>query len=197
MEVLHNDEPQMEATTPVEKTNWKAVVLDFVETIALALLLFIGINTVSARVRVEGFSMQPTLQDGEFVLVNRVAYRFGQPERGDIIVFRDPNNINGKDLIKRIIGLPGDTIVIRDGTVSLNGQLLHEDYIAAPPVYSGQWEVPPGHLFVLGDNRNDSSDSHSWGLLPIENVIGKAVLIYWPPPEWNILKHPEVLASTP
>jgi signal peptidase I len=187
----------MEATTPVEKTNWKAVVLDFVETIALALLLFIGINTVSARVRVEGFSMQPTLQDGEFVLVNRVAYRFGQPERGDIIVFRDPNNINGKDLIKRIIGLPGDTIVIRDGTVSLNGQLLHEDYIAAPPVYSGQWEVPPGHLFVLGDNRNDSSDSHSWGLLPIENVIGKAVLIYWPPPEWNILKHPEVLASTP
>lgn len=197
MEVLHNDEPQMEATTPVERTNWKAVVLDFVETIALALLLFIGINTVSARVRVEGFSMQPTLQDGEFVLVNRVAYRFGQPERGDIIVFRDPNNLNGKDLIKRIIGLPGDTIVIRDGTVSLNGQLLHEDYIAAPPVYSGQWEVPPGHLFVLGDNRNDSSDSHSWGLLPIENVIGKAVLIYWPPPEWNILKHPEVLASTP
>ncbi|MGC8857090.1 MAG: signal peptidase I [Anaerolineae bacterium] len=197
MEVLHNDEPQMEAATPVEKTNWKAVVLDFVETITLALLLFIGINTVSARVRVEGFSMQPTLQDGEFVLVNRVAYRFGQPERGDIIVFRDPNNPHGKDLIKRIIGLPGDTIVIHDGTVSLNGQLLHEDYIAAPPVYSGQWEVPAGHLFVLGDNRNDSSDSHSWGLLPIENVIGKAVLIYWPPPEWNILKHPEVLASTP
>lgn len=196
MEVLHPDEPQVE-TTPVEKTNWKAILLDFVETIALAILLFMGINSVSARVRVEGFSMQPTLQDGEFVLVNRVAYRFGEPQRGDIIVFRDPNNPHGKDLIKRIIGLPGDTIVIGDGIVSVNGQMLHEDYIAAPPVYSGQWEVPPGHLFVLGDNRNDSSDSHSWGLLPIENIIGKAVLIYWPPPEWNILQHPEVLASQP
>jgi signal peptidase I len=197
LEVLHNDEPQVEETSPLQKSNWKAVVLDFVETIALALLLFLAINTVSARVRVEGFSMQPTLQDGEFVLVNRVAYRFGQPERGDIIVFRDPNSPHGKDLIKRIIGLPGDRIVIRDGVVSLNGQPLHEDYIAAPPAYSGEWEVPAGHLFVLGDNRNDSSDSHSWGLLPIENIVGKAVLIYWPPPEWNILKHPEVLASTP
>lgn len=171
-----------------EKIKWGQIIFDILETVVLAVVLFVGINAVSARVRVDGFSMNPTLRDGEFVLVNRLAYQFGEVQRGDIIVFRYPRDPE-QDLIKRVIGLPGDEIVIEGGAVSLNGEVLHEPYIAAAPAYAGRWQVPEGFLFVLGDNRNDSSDSHSWGLLPAENVIGKAVLIYWPPPQWSVIRH--------
>ena len=175
-------EPQEEKSSA-----WIQFIRDLFETIILAVVLFIAINAVSARVRVDGFSMRPTLQDGEYILVNRLAFNNGLPERGDIIVFQSP--LNDQDLIKRVIGLPGETVQIFDGKVSVNGNVLSEAYIAAAPVYNGEWSVPADHLFVLGDNRNDSSDSHAWGLLPAENVIGKALLIYWPPPEWGVLTH--------
>jgi signal peptidase I len=172
----------------------KRFFIDLLETIILAVVLFFAINAVSARVRVDGFSMVPTLQDGEYVLVNRLAYRNSLPERGDIIVFASPQ-ANDLDLIKRVIGLPGDKVKISGGVVEVNGQSLDEPYIAAAPVYNGEWEVPEDRLFVLGDNRNDSSDSHAWGLLPLENVIGKAILIYWPIPDWNLIDHVESVAA--
>jgi len=168
--------------------------VDLFETIVLAVVLFFAINAVSARVRVDGFSMVPTLQDGEYVLVNRLAYRTSLPDRGDIIVFVSPQT-SDLDLIKRVIGLPGDHIRIMNGEVQVNGQVLDEDYIAAAPIYSGEWNVPEDNLFVLGDNRNDSSDSHAWGLLPIDNVIGKAILIYWPIPEWTLIEHVDTVAA--
>jgi signal peptidase I len=172
----------------------KQFFVDLLETIILAVVLFFAINAVSARVRVDGFSMVPTLQDGEYVLVNRLAFRNKLPERGDIIVFVSPQ-VSDLDLIKRVIGLPGDIIRISGGEVQVNGQVLNEPYIAAAPIYNGEWNVPEGNLFVLGDNRNDSSDSHAWGLLPIDNVIGKAILIYWPIPEWNLIQHVETVAA--
>lgn len=172
----------------------KQFFVDLLETIVLAVVLFFAINAVSARVRVDGFSMVPTLQDGEYVLVNRLAFRNKLPERGDIIVFVSPQ-VSDLDLIKRVIGLPGDKIRISGGVVEVNGQALNEPYIAAAPIYNGEWSVPEGNLFVLGDNRNDSSDSHAWGLLPIENVIGKAILIYWPIPEWTLIQHVETVAA--
>ena len=172
----------------------KRFFIDLLETIVLAVVLFFAINAVSARVRVDGFSMVPTLQDGEYVLVNRLAYRTKLPERGDIIVFVSPQT-SDLDLIKRVIGVPGDTVTIANGAVQVNGQVLQEPYIAAAPIYNGQWSVPEGKLFVLGDNRNDSSDSHAWGLLPLDNVIGKAILIYWPIPEWNLIDHVEWAAA--
>jgi signal peptidase I len=178
---------------PVQSIKWGQIVLDIVETVVLAVVLFLGINAISARVRVDGFSMNPTLLNGEFVLVNRMAYRMGDMQRGDIIVFRS-TTAPDLDLIKRIIGLPGDQVDIQEGQVRVNGQALSEPYIAAAPNYRGTWQVPEGHLFVLGDNRNDSSDSHQWGLLPFDNIVGKAVLIYWPPPEWNIIDHYELPA---
>ncbi len=185
---------EVPAETPEqEKIHWGRLLLDIFETLALAALLFVGINAISARVRVDGFSMRPTLEDGEFVLVNRLAYRFGDFQRGDIIVFRFPMDPQ-QELIKRVIGLPGDTIYIQHKNVSVNGQILVEPYIAEEPAYEGSWQVPDGYLFVLGDNRNDSSDSHSWGLLPMENVVGKAILIYWPPPLWNVIEHTNVVA---
>lgn len=193
METL-NQETQAEVAPVEEKMNWGRFLLDVVETVILAVVLFVGINAVSARVRVDGFSMRPTLEDGEFLLVDKVSYFLGEVKRGDIIVFHFPLNPD-EELIKRVIGLPGDHIVVQEGQVFVNGQMLNESYIAQPPLYNGDWMVADGHLFVLGDNRNNSNDSKDWGMLPAENVVGKAVLIYWPPPMWDVLEHPEVIAS--
>ena len=176
---------------PKQTDNWKRFVLDILETVILAVVLYFGINAISARVRVDGLSMNPTLQHGEYVLVSRLSYRTGHPQRGDIIVFSFPGD-QKQDLIKRVIGLPGEVISIRNGEVLVNGVKLEEPYIAQSPVYNGEWTVGEGQLFVLGDNRNDSKDSHQWGLLPVENVIGKALLIYWPPPDWQAISHYEI-----
>jgi len=180
-ETQYQPEPVVE-----QPTNWKRFFLDILETVILAVVLFFGINAVSARVRVDGFSMRPTLEDGEYILVNKLAYKTGEAARGDIIVFIFPVNPQ-EDLIKRVIGLPGETISIHNGVVSVNGVPLTEPYIASPPAYDGDWVIPEGQLFVLGDNRNDSRDSHQWQFLPLENVIGKAVLIYWPPQQWQAI----------
>jgi signal peptidase I len=177
-----------------EKIHWGRALFDIFETLALAAVLFLGINAVSARVRVDGYSMLPTLEDGEFVLVSKVNYQIGDVERGDIIVFHFPMDPE-QELIKRVIGLPGDFVSVQNGAVSVNGRALVEPYIAAPPAYTGEWTVPQGHLFVLGDNRNDSSDSHSWGYLPFEKVVGKAIVIYWPPPYWKIIEHTPLFAA--
>jgi len=197
--LLQNLQPEGQLDQPLstqEKTDWKRFLIDLFETVGLAVVLFLIINTVSARVRVDGFSMLPTLHDGEFVLVNKLSYRVGTPTRGDIIVFRSTTT-NDLDLIKRIMGVPGDKISIHNGQVIINGQTLTEPYINAEPNYSGEWQVPDGYLFVLGDNRNDSSDSHAWGFLPEQNVIGKAMLIYWPPPEWAMINHMQIAVAAP
>lgn len=172
---------------------WIRFVLDVLETILLAAILFLTINALSARVRVEGFSMVPTLQDGEFVLVNRLAYQFGAHQRGDIIVFHHPSGQKQEDLIKRIIGLPGDHIKAEGGTISVNGTKLKENYIEAAPAYTGEWDVPDGQLFVLGDNRNNSSDSHQWGFVQYDDIVGKAVVIYWPLKEMKPIEHPDLI----
>ncbi|MBI5354519.1 MAG: signal peptidase I [Chloroflexi bacterium] len=203
METLQQDE-QAEIQEPVvegqvgeeEKINWRRFGLDILETLLLALILFFAINGISARVRVDGFSMRPTLEDGEFVLVSKLSYLFGSAQRGDIIVFHFPMNPQ-EELIKRVIGLPGDHVRISAGNVYVNEQKLTEPYIAATPSYSGEWLVAEGQLFVLGDNRNNSNDSKDWGLLPSKNVVGKAVLIYWPPPLWDVIQHPQLIVQTP
>ena len=177
-----------------EKTDWKRFLIDLLETVGLAVVLFLIINSVSARVRVDGVSMLPTLQNGEFILVNKLAYDMGTPTRGDIIVFRS-TTAPDLDLIKRIMGIPGDKISIHSGQVVINGQTLSEPYINAIPNYNGDWQVPDGYLFVLGDNRTNSSDSHLWGFLPEKNVIGKALVIYWPPPEWAMINHIQIAAA--
>ncbi len=174
---------------------WRFLV-DLLETLLLSVVLFLGINAVTARVMVEGFSMRPTLDDGGYVLVNKIAYRSSLPEYGDIIVFHFPVDPN-QDFIKRVIGLPGDTIAVRDGKVIVNDYSLDEPYIAAEPLYIGRWTVPEGQIFVLGDNRNNSSDSHSWGAVPLENIVGKAVVVYWPPPNWQIIKHIQIEITAP
>jgi len=174
---------------------WRFLV-DLLETLLLSVALFLGINAITARVMVDGFSMRPTLDNGEYVLVNKMAFRSSLPEYGDIIVFHFPIDPE-QDFIKRVIGLPGDEISVRNGKVILNDYSLTEPYIAAAPLYTGNWTVPEGQVFVLGDNRNNSSDSHSWGSVPMENVVGKAMVIYWPPPNWQFIKHIQIVIDTP
>ncbi len=166
------------------------------ETVVLSVLLFAGINTISARIRVDGFSMEPTLRNGEFVIVNKLAYKLGSPAVGDVIVFHYPRDPS-QEYIKRVIGLPGDQVKVSGGQVFVNDKLLEEPYIASPPRYNSQWEVPAGGLFVLGDNRNNSSDSHNWGAVPLENIIGKALFVYWPPDQWGFITHPALANAGP
>ena len=170
------------------KSGFRRIILDVLETLLISAVLFLGINAISARIRVDGFSMEPSLHTGEFVIVNKLAYRLGSPLRGDVVVFlfpRDPE----QEYIKRVIGLPGEEITISNGQVRVNGKALDEAYILKSPLYSGTWKVPDNQLFVLGDNRNNSSDSHNWGFVPMEYVIGKAVFVYWPPEDWGIIAH--------
>jgi len=168
--------------------------IDTIETILLALILFFGINAISARVRVENVSMKPTLQPGEFVLVNKIAYKIGKPQIGDIIVFHYPRDPK-EDYIKRLIGRPGDEVTVKDGQVYVNDQPLNEPYIAAAPAYDGSWTVPADSVFVLGDNRNQSSDSHSWGFVPLDFVVGKALFIYWPLQQFQVIEHPATVIA--
>jgi len=163
----------------------------------LSAILFLGINAVSARIRVESISMQPTLYEQDFVLVNRLAYRLGELHRKDVIVFNPPIDAAEEPYIKRVIGLPGDTIRIAGGQVFVNDQLLQETYLKAPPGYNGVWVVPEDSVFVLGDNRNNSSDSRIWGMVPVSNIIGKALVIYWPVNHWKLLDQATAAAAAP
>ncbi len=187
---------QAENVAPAGGTSIWRFVLDVFETIVLSVLLFLAINGVSARIRVDGFSMEPTLLNGEFVIVNKMAYTIGEPTTGDVIVFHYPRDPE-QEFIKRVIGLPGDEVRISAGQVYINDQALAEPYIAAPPRYDSQWQVPEQSLFVLGDNRNNSSDSHNWGPVPLENVIGKAVIVYWPPSNWGLIEHTTAVSAAP
>jgi signal peptidase I len=188
--------PPQEETSNKNKSSWKHFLIDITETIVLALVLTFAINQVSARVRVENVSMQPTLFQGEFLLVNKLAYIKNLPRTGDIIIFHAPPT-PGEDFIKRVIGAPGDNVLIKDGRVFVNNFQLEEDYVADVPVYNGEWDVPLDKVFVLGDNRNSSSDSHVWGYVPLTNVIGKAVLIYWPLSEATLLQHSNIVTAAP
>lgn len=176
-------------------SDWRRAALDIFETLLLSLVLFFGINSLTARIRVESISMQPTLYAGDMVLVNRLAYKFGQPERGEIIVFKYPPEPTQTPYIKRVIGLPGDKIQIAGGQVTVNGQVLVEPYIAAQTSRGGEWTVPENSLFVMGDNRNNSSDSRAWGMVPFGNIIGKALFIYWPFEHAGALTHSIAVAA--
>jgi len=151
--------------------------------VVLAVLLVLA-NLMSMRFVVEGRSMSPTLEDGQFLLISRMDYWFNEPLRGDIAVF----HLNDTDLIKRIIGLPYETVEFRQGQVYINGAMLDEPYL--PETCSIRhcpdsfWQLGADEYFVLGDNRNHSRDSRFFGAITRQNVIGKAILRYWPPQDY-------------
>lgn len=192
------EDPNQIPTPPAEPESKRKLLtpfLELIQTLALAAILYFAVDAVLARVIVENISMEPTLYPGNFVLVNRMAYKWGgQTHVGDIVIFHNPNDLS-VDYIKRIVGTPGDTVRISNGEVVVNGIALNEPYVAAPPNYSGEWTVPPDSIFVLGDNRNNSEDSHVWGFVPMTDVIGKALVVYWPMDRFRVISHPNMLAA--
>lgn len=160
-----------------------------VQILAIALCLAVLVRVVIAEPRyIPSDSMVPTLQVGDRLVVEKLSYRLQPAATGDIVVFDPPPLLQDlgyeahRAFIKRVIGTPGSTVEVRDGTVYVNNQPLQEPYIDHPPNYQlGPVQVPPDQLLVLGDNRNNSNDSHVWGYLPQGNVIGRAVFRFWPP----------------
>jgi signal peptidase I len=155
--------------------------------IAILVILF-----VYQPVKVEGTSMMPSLEDQERIFINKFIYRFGMGDiqRGDMVVFWFPGDPS-KSYIKRVIGLPGDTVEIANGQVSVNGRALKEDYVPSNYRDTQSIEpehVPPDHYFVLGDHRSSSNDSRSWGSVHRRHIYGKAVFVYWPIEKMGLIR---------
>lgn len=189
----------------------RGFLFESLETVLLALAVFLVLQASVQNFRVEGISMDPTLGNGQYLLVNKLVYEpipfqsaeasdgkttggvqswifpFHPPRLGDIIVFHEPNDPD-RDFVKRVIGLPGDTVEMRSGEVYVNGALLPEPYLTRRDTTNlAPVEVPSGHYFVLGDNRRVSYDSRELGPIPQENIVGKAWFSYWPLSELDFL----------
>ena len=185
----------------------KSALREVVEVLALAALVFFGARAILDNFLVTGPSMQPTLHTGQYLIINKAVYLrsswlerlnpFGQPgdahyvfhppRRGEIIVLQPPVPSNGL-FIKRVIGEPGDSVEVRRGQVLVNGSPLVEPYLREPARQDYPRQVVPGgQFFVLGDNRNQSEDSRFFGMVPAQNIVGKAWVKYWPPSEWGMV----------
>lgn len=165
-----------------------AFFLDILQVVvfAVAIFLFVYLLVLQPH-KIRGESMMPNFQDGEYLLTDKVTYRFNEPKRGDVIVFKAPVG-NEEDFIKRIIGLPGESVSVHDNHVYVDNHLLDESYIdPSVPTSAGRFlpegesvVVPAGQYFVLGDNRPHSSDSRTWGFVTMDRINGRAWLVYWP-----------------
>lgn len=203
-------------TKPTTQLPVKSFWREVLETVLLTIIIFFMVKSLIANFRILGSSMEPSFHTEQLVLVNKAAYfhfdtnawtrlipgiqpnlnqdlfwTFGGPKRGDVVIFEPPDSIN-EDYIKRVIGLPGDRVEVKGGKVYLNEQAIDEPYIKEAP-YSpyAATVVPPNNLFVMGDNRNASRDSRSFGMLPVDKIVGKALFVYWPSGDkWGVV--PEV-----
>ena len=173
-----NKQPQ----SPKQENPW----VELTQTVVTAVILAFGIWTFVAEARyIPSSSMEPTLEINDRLIIEKMSYRFREPVRGDVVVFNPTEALKAQDFndafIKRIIGLPGETVLVREGKVYVNGEQITEKYIAEDPNYDyGPVVVPEGEYLVLGDNRNNSYDSHYWGFVPQDKIIGKAFVRFWP-----------------
>lgn len=170
---------------------------EFASTALLVVIVFGASRLLVQNVQVRGLSMYPTLQNGEYMLVDTLSYRLHGPDRGDIIIFHPP--VDHEDYVKRVIGLPGELVAVKEGTVYIDGKPLKEPYLRMPHTYNWAAErVPSGDVFVLGDNRDQSYDSHWWTnaqgkpvpWLAENQIIGRAMLAYWPPSDLHLFTAP-------
>jgi len=158
-------------------------------TVLIAVAVFALLRLTVQSYTVVMSSMEPNFHDGECIMVNKMSHRSSGPQRGEVIIF-DPPFASLHPFIKRVIGLPGDIVEIKDEKVFINGIPLVEEYIMAPPNYTmPATEVPENEYFVLGDNRNNSTDSRKGWTVPRDNIICKAWFVYWPPSKWGVVKH--------
>ncbi|MGK7937820.1 MAG: signal peptidase I [Xenococcaceae cyanobacterium] len=160
--------------------------VEMLKTLATAAVLAFGIRTFVAEARyIPTSSMEPTLEINDHLIIEKISYLVRSPQRGDVVVFSPTETLQAQKFkdafIKRVIGLPGDTVEVKSGKVYVNGQALTEKYIEEAPQYKyGPVTVPEHQYLVLGDNRNNSYDSHYWGFVPRQNLIGQAIVRYWP-----------------
>jgi signal peptidase I len=213
------DGPATTQPEPGAQKKQASLAREIVETLLLAIIIFVAVRAVVLNFRVDGLSMTPSLNNNEMLLVNRNAYLsfdtwsfvdwvpgiehdepntvfpFSPPERGDIVVFNAPVSSADKPYIKRVIGLEGETVEIRDNAVYIDGQLIDEPYLEGAATFCsggrdcGEVEVPPGSVFVLGDNRDNSQDSRVFGPVSVDSIIGKAWMTYWPISEMGVVPH--------
>lgn len=200
-------EPQEQSSQP-KLVSSRRLRRDVIETVLLVLIIYTLVNLTTARAIVEGPSMQPNFYTGQLVVINRFAYYFSQPQRGDVVVLHSPRAECQKtdrvidyacdDLIKRVIGLPGETVDIRAGRVYVNGAMIDEPYITqfCDRGCDGTWTLKTEEYFVLGDNRNNSYDSHSFGPISRHLIVGQAWIRYWPLQDANVIPHPSYSTST-
>jgi signal peptidase I len=212
----------------VSPTTMRVAVRELLETAIYILLVFVIVRSLVQNFKIEGSSMEPSLDDDQYILVNKLVYfnfdlnaplrwlpgqedlepelvyPLGHPQRGDVVVFGyPPRGEVRKDYIKRVIGLPGETVEISDGHVYINGELLDEPYLegrlthcsSTRPCDRGPIVVPPDTVFVMGDNRENSSDSREWDALPLDRIIGQAWVVYYPIDEWQVIAHPSYAAE--
>ncbi len=194
--------PEVDATTANQPSMTWMLLRELVETVVLSLVIFLVIRQVVQNYRIESTSMLPNFHEGQFILVNKLAYKIGTPHRGDVIVFHNPDNTD-EDYIKRVIGLPGDTLEIADQTIYINGKPLDEPYPMnrlVPGSQYGPVVIEPNHLFVMGDNRPNSKDSRSFGQLSEELLVGQAWVRVWPLSLFGAIRHydlePGVVAAS-
>lgn len=186
-------ESQNKVTRQANQEHQENFWLEIGKTFAMAVVLSFGIRTFVAEARyIPSSSMEPTLQINDRLIIEKMTYRFQDPARGDVIVFNATDELERQNFhdafIKRIIGLPGDTVMVRNGKVIVNGNVLKELYIKEDPQYDyGPVTVPDNEYLVLGDNRNNSYDSHYWGFVPREKIIGRAFVRFWPPQRIGVL----------
>lgn len=173
-----------------------AFFLDVLEVVVFAIAFFLFLYLLVFQPhKIKGASMDPNFKDAEYLLTDKVSYRFGEPQRGDVIVFKAPG-LEGEEFIKRIIGLPKEKISIKENRVYINGNILEEKYLTSDKYTGGgtflsdakEIVIPEGSYFVMGDNRPHSSDSRSWGFVPREDINGKAWFVYWPISEMGTVK---------
>lgn len=164
---------------------------EMLETLLLIAAIYAFVNLATARFVVDGHSMLPNFTTDQFIIVSRLSYILGDPQRGDVVVFHYPNQPD-RDFIKRVIGRPGDQVTILEGRVYINGELLEEPYIddfCRGKSCDGEWTIGPDEFFVLGDNRGASKDSQDFGPVERKYIVGRAFVRYWPPQDWGIIEH--------
>jgi signal peptidase I len=169
----------------------RSFVREMVETALLIAAIYAFVNLATARFVVDGHSMLPNFTTNQFIIVSRLQYILSDPQRGDVVVFHYPLQPD-RDFIKRVIGLPGETVTILEGRVYINNRLLDEPYIenfCRAKTCDGTWTVKPDHYFVLGDNRGASKDSQDFDAVHRKYIVGRAFVRYWPPEDWGLIQH--------
>lgn len=173
---------------------------ELLETLLLIVAIYTLVNLATARFVVEGHSMLPNFEGNEYLIVSRFDYIIGDPQRGDIVVFHYPQNPE-RDFIKRVIGLPGEAVQMKNGLVFINGTPLDEPYVldlcTSSTCKDQEWVLGEDDYFVLGDNRNASQDSVRFGPIHRSHIVGRAWIQYWPPSRWKIINHHEYGAPPP